>query len=457
MKLTSKSACSGLLLASILSLGIQANPLKMDGVWASDGYGRVLEIKDGNVNVFGVTNVSCLLRESQSSIEFQRQINRVNLSEENRFSYYDEGGITRYDFSRLEHLSDACVEATDAESNSDPGANFEVFWHSFNENYAFFDTHDVDWTAVYEEYRPRVSVETSDEDLYAILTEIIKLLDDSHVSLQGNDLTASYSGHPGTLANLLQDELPEGDKATREKYITIAKPIIAGRYLKESHRQAVGGQFTWGWAAEGIGYLSIDYMAGYIADENATLRDSQHLVDATMDRVIKELEGAKGFIVDARWNGGGYDSNALHIAGHFTDSQLLAFTKRARNGDSLTAEQEIFIPWHAVEKFDGPVIFLCSSDTLSAAEIFSLAMMAMPNVTSLGEPTVGALSDTHIVDLPNGWRLSMSNEVYKAVDGIVYEGQGIPVDIHMVPEEDSTLESYINRGMDKAIALLQEY
>jgi C-terminal processing protease CtpA/Prc len=87
--------------------------------------------------------------------------------------------------------------------------------------------------------------------------------------------------------------------------------------------------------------------------------------------------------------------------------------------------------------------------------MFSMAMMAMPNVTSLGEPTVGALSDTHSVHLPNGWRVRMSNEVYKAIDGVVYEGVGIPVDIHLPPEEDSTLESYIRLGMDKAIALLE--
>ena len=197
-------------------------------------------------------------------------------------------------------------------------------------------------------------------------------------------------------------------------------------------------------------------MDDYVDEDSATLRDSHRLVDETMNRIITDLDGAKGFIVDARWNGGGYDSNALHIAGHFTDQQLLAFTKRARKGDTLTPEQEIFIPWHAVEKFSGPVVYLCSRDTLSAAEIFSMAMMAMPNVTSLGEPTVGALSDTHSVHLPNGWRLRLSNEVYKAIDGVVYEGAGIPVDIFLPPEENSTLESYLRLGMDEAIALLQE-
>ena len=456
MNIKSFLTCTGLLLISTMSVTIAADVHQIDGVWASEGYGRVLEIKDNNLRIFGVTKVSCVLRENQSLDEFLLRINRINLSENNKLSYYEEGGITRYDFARLEKLSAACVEAKNEKLNPDPEHNFEVFWHSFSENYAFFDTHNVDWNAVYEEYRPTITAKSSNEELYEVLTEMIKLLDDRHVSLQGEGLPNRYSGHPGTLAKLLQNELPEGEEATREKFMAVAKSVVAEHYLKTSRKEAVDGQFTWGWATDGIGYFSIDSMADYVDEDTRTLRESHRLVDVTMDEVIRDLEDATGFIVDARWNGGGYDSNALHIAGHFTDQQLLAFTKRARKGDTLTPEQEIFIPWHALERFPGPVIYLCDRDTLSAAEIFSLAMMAMPNVTTLGEPTVGALSDTHSVHLPNGWRLRLSNEVYKAIDGVVYEAAGIPVDIYLPAEKNSSLESYIRLGMDEAIALLQQ-
>lgn len=446
--------CSALvLLTATVCAG--ASTGRMSGVWASEGYGRVLEITESQINTFDVTEISCVLRGSQPLRDFHRRINRINLSEDEQFSYYDEGGITRYNFTRLNGLPDACIEAKAAEPILDPEYNFEVFWRSFDENYAFFDTHDVDWQAVYQQYRPRVNANTSNDSLYDILTEMISLLDDRHVSLEGDDYPRRYSGHPGTLQKLLQKELPAGQHANRDAVIAIARSVVAEHYLRSSIRDAIGGQFTWGWAAEGIGYFSVDAMAGYIDDDEASLRDSLRLVDQTMDQVIRDLKDAKGIIVDARWNGGGEDSNALHIAGHFTNQQLLAFTKRAWKGDGLTPEQEVFIPSHAVESYAGPVVYLCSSDTLSAAEIFSMAMMAMPNVTSLGEPTVGALSDTHSVYLPNGWLLRLSNEVYKAIDGKVYEGLGIPVDINLPPPEDSTLESYIRLGTDEAIALLQ--
>lgn len=218
-------------------------------------------------------------------------------------------------------------------------------------------------------------------------------------------------------------------------------------------QQAAGGQFTWGWVAEGIGYFSIDSMEGY-TPADPTLRDSHRLVDRIMDRVIDDLGNASAIIVDARWNGGGYDSNALHIAGHFTDQQLIAFTKRAKNGDEFTPEQEIFIPWHAQNRYTGPIMYLCGRDTLSAAEIFSMAMMAIPNATSLGEPTVGSLSDTHSIYLPNGWRMQISNEEYRAIDGAIYEGVGIPVDIALPPVAGATFDGYIRAAVDAAILQL---
>jgi hypothetical protein len=456
MKFRSDFSRKSLLVLSMLCACVTAGAYDLTGVWASEGYGRIIQVSNNTVSIFGVTSMSCVWREDMSLDDFVSRINRINRSEEDWFSFYDEGGITRYDYRKIASLPTRCKNTRNAKPNRDPELNFEVFWNSFNENYAFFDTHDVDWDAVYLRFRPKVTAMTSDAELYQVLSDMISVLDDRHVSLTAEGFPRRHSGHPGTLQKLLQKELPQGEEPSRERIRDIAKAVIAEDYLKNSRKEAIGGEFTWGWAADGIAYFSVDSMwYGSVLGEGATLRDSLREVDKVMDRVIRDLDGAQGFIVDARWNGGGEDSNALQIAGHFTDQQLLALTKRARNGGGLTPEQEVFIPSHAVEKFAGPVVYLCSRDTLSAAEIFSMAMLAMPNVTSLGEPTVGALSDTHSVYLPNGWEVRMSNEIYKAVDGKVYESLGIPVDVYLPPPDDATLESYIRLGIDEAIALLR--
>ena len=56
-------------------------------------------------------------------------------------------------------------------------------------------------------------------------------------------------------------------------------------------------------------------------------------------------------------------------------------------------------------------------------------MMALPNVTRMGERTRGVLSDMLLMQLPNGWVVSLSNEIYQAADGRVYEGVGVPPQI----------------------------
>ena len=79
-------------------------------------------------------------------------------------------------------------------------------------------------------------------------------------------------------------------------------------------------------------------------------------------------------------------------------------------------------------RFTGPVAVLTSDSTVSAAEVGTLALRALPNTRSFGRPTYGALSDPFRFRLPNGWKGAVSNEIYRASDGDVYEGSGIPPD-----------------------------
>ena len=67
---------------------------------------------------------------------------------------------------------------------SAPEATFEAFWATYNEGYALFGVKHVDWGAVYDVYRPRVTAETTDDELWAVLAEVGGLLNDVHVTLR---------------------------------------------------------------------------------------------------------------------------------------------------------------------------------------------------------------------------------------------------------------------------------
>ena len=69
---------------------------------------------------------------------------------------------------------------------------------------------------------------------------------------------------------------------------------------------------------------------------------------------------------------------------------------------------------------------LTSNVTVSAAEIFTMAMRALSNVTHAGQATRGALSDELTKRLPNGWRVTLSNEIYLDAAGKAWEGAGVP-------------------------------
>ena len=71
---------------------------------------------------------------------------------------------------------------------SKPEKNFEALWKTFHERYAFFKLRNVDWQKQYKIYRPKVTKDTTDEQLFMILCHMLKPLKDGHVNLKAKGL-----------------------------------------------------------------------------------------------------------------------------------------------------------------------------------------------------------------------------------------------------------------------------
>jgi C-terminal processing protease CtpA/Prc len=149
---------------------------------------------------------------------------------------------------------------------------------------------------------------------------------------------------------------------------------------------------------------------------------------AALDHALADLAGARGVIVDLRFNEGGWDRVAVTLARRFTDSETPAFTKQAVRSGVALQPQTIAVTPASGPRYSDPIAVLTSDATVSAAEVAALALRALPNTRSFGHPTYGALSDALSYRLPNGWKGTVSNEIYRAADGHVYEGVGIPPD-----------------------------
>ncbi|MBN1450538.1 MAG: S41 family peptidase [Anaerolineales bacterium] len=440
------------LLVSVTGLGLgdayaQPDSGDLDGFWQTDGYGMALVIDGGQITIYETTTISCLTLYEGPSLFLGLELT----AEGDRLEARDKG--TFYvSAHRVAALPDVCTDGS-VESLSEPEFTFEVVWNTFNEHYAFFDLYDVDWQASYDAFRPQVSADTTGEELFAVITEMIAPLKDGHISLFSPE-EGEFS--PGDSPSWVPDRetlLEIGFKQFQvlaDYYLPAEVGTDQSTGVLDGESLLVGDvNVFYGAINDSVGYINILGMEGYSEDDSEL--DDAEIAGAIIDQALASFGKKDALVVDVRFNGGGYDSVALAIAGRFANESHLAYEKMARMGDSFAPARPFYVePLNSIQ-FEGPVYVLTSQLTASAAEIFVLAMRELPNVTVVGEPTSGGFSDILARQLPNGWYVGLSNEVYTAADGQVYESLGVPPDIEIAYDP-----AQLDLGVDNILASVLE-
>ncbi|WP_163991182.1 S41 family peptidase [Pyxidicoccus caerfyrddinensis] len=291
--------------------------------------------------------------------------------------------------------------------------NFEVFWHTFAEQYALFDLYGVDWQSRYDTFRPRVTAATTDDELFTLLSELLEPLTDGHISLEAGERVFLPKPHPEWV----------------DTHLEAVKQYVRAHYLGGPGVTVKAGErVAWQSLDAHVGYILLTGMAGFTGDGTDEAADVE-AAGRAIDEALAALGDKDALILDLRFNGGGYDAASMAIASRFTVVERVAFTKKARAGAGFTPSREYRFAPAGARRFTRPVYLLTSSLTASAAEIFTMAMSALPHVTVVGERTDGAHSDVLTRQLPNGWSFGLSNELYTAPDGEVYEKVGLPPDV----------------------------
>ena len=433
----------------VLMSGKEAPPI--DGIWRTRGYGRILVIAPDGFENYDTTTISCIQISKGTRSDFNQAFDRVENNGQGQLSLYSKGGNRRYVHDKLDALPELCRKGTEIK---DPVYNFEVFWRAFKENYAFFKLHRVDWDHVYKTYRPRVSAKTTDDELLAILSEIIQSFDDPHVSLIAGDKYVS-SHAPDAMAKFVDKEF--GPVPSMERYLKVLeklRSVMKNDFLNGNCRMAAGNMIVWGKIKPNIGYLNVFAMGGYAGLE-ASRTENIAALKETMDRVMEEFREVEAVVVDVRFNTGGYDELSLMIANRFADRKRLAFTLKAVDGSGFTPAQEFYVQPEGRFQFTRPTYLLTSERTMSAAETFTLYMMAFPHVTRIGDTTAGAFSSTTKY-MPNGWAVNLSNEIVKAANGIVFEGKGIPPQCQVPVFDPDHFVPGLKLAVDKAVSLFND-
>lgn len=316
---------------------------------------------------------------------------------------------------------------TNAPPESTPERNFEYLWQEYDRIYATFELKGVDWDSVYAVYRPQITPQTTDQELFLVMSRMLATLQDGHVSLNTPTEYYSYTAY--------WDQYP----------INYDRDILRTYYLGGAMK-GTNSPITYRLLDEQIGYVYIDNFGGTNWGDRIEI-------------ALKRMKPLKGLIVDVRSNGGGAKQNAEDIAGRFTRQKRLYAHGQWRNEphrSDLASIQLYFEPKGTV-KFTKPTVVLTNRSSFSSAELFVLMMRTLPHITVVGDTTGGGSSgDTTFRELPNGWIFRVPSSLLSAPNFEPYhEGNGLAPDV-WVSTPDDLLASGTDRIFETAVDILRE-
>ncbi len=308
---------------------------------------------------------------------------------------------------------------------SEQKKTFDYLWKLFNERYASFEEKGIDWDLIYQEYSPKVTEDLSDKELFEVFTEMLKPLGDAHINLIAKNIDTAFSADRPSRIKEEMNSL-EGKKKPYVKRM-IDQTLKAkgfGEMKKIGPVFRNDTLFSFSRSGE-VGYLRFFRSFSKVAK----------MVGPTLDDELEEIfsffDGVEAIIIDVRFNVGGDDGFSQKVAGRFVRDKVVGFKKQTRVNKRFGELKEKFITPNGNAPFSGPVVLLTNDQTFSAADVLALMMASLPNVTIIGEPSNGSYSDLWGKKLPNGWRVTLSNQRYYSVDMKNYEGVGTPVDIRV--------------------------
>lgn len=463
--------CLGISMLSMSLIGcgsdsdssVAPQPMPFQGVWEREGYGDVYTVGASGGSTYQYTRSTCLQVDDADNSDIAEFFDGAKLSDNGASLTLGEksGGAFPVKLSKRSALPAQCEDdrlITDAT----PTRTFEHFAQTYADYYAFFSERNIDWNSRVAKAQTLVSDNMSNDELFEVLSSLLEPLDDGHVQLIGN----GHQYRPAQMVGANQIVVAAFEQQTEYTDLqTYANQISAnyweniGDYLDEGSVETFDGvipdRLIWGTMGNGtVGYLYIASMA-YLSEENDGLDQVANALtmQTVMANAMDDLRDTQAIIIDVRKNFGGHDTVSKVVASHFVGQRSLYGSKLARSYMGDTATVEAFI--EPVESpYLNPVAVIAGVETASAAESFTLAMKAQPQVTLVGENTNGILSDVLEKTLPNGWKIWLANEVYFDHLGVNYEVIGIPADVEAPVFSLEAIAAGYNAAIDAALQVL---
>lgn len=332
--------------------------------------------------------------------------------------------------------------------------DFEFYWKTINENFAYFDRQKINWENVKMIYQPLADTITSVGSFIRLLEDVNNEFYNGHIFLNtntnssnrtiptGSDIKVSYLNNKFVVSELRQNYnaeqcgmktgmiiykfndipiekainkfLPKSfSKHSNEMYEYAANMLLAGTHntyrkitVELEHKEkdffpdAISNK-TEENKAELIESKLLDNNIGYIKIENSL--GNEYLI-AQFDSVLDKYINTKALIIDLRETpSGGNTTIARAILGRFIDKELPyqkhIYTIEEKETGIKRTTLELVSPRNKI--YTKPVYILVGNWTGSMGEGIAIGFEGMKRAKILGTKMAGLLGEIYSFETPN--------------------------------------------------------
>jgi len=412
------------------------------GTWELKGNGNIWTIDDEKLTTYNFNSFGCIKEGEVELSNVEEYIENLSINDDKTQFTLDNLASSKESFNKLVALPENC-NTDKLLAQTDMPTNFEFLWHSMNDYYASFELRKIDWQGVYDEYRPKITSSTTENEFFEMINTIFSEFGDGHLALSDDEeLFTSGDALNGFKLEVLRSGIVDAKDDFNDAWYELRaynEQVLSTLMQDEKlHSYENSDAIRWGKVSDNIGYMRIDRVtsintqgeqniSGNIASLTLDLADT----DTIMQAALADMENTDALIIDLRFNNGGYDNISLKIASYFSDKAQSIGSKKTNNQNFVGDDYQLNIVKSPINAYTKPVYVITGRSTSSGGEVLSMALKALPQTTLIGETTNGSVSDSLEHTLPNGWVLSLSHEVYTDSEGTDVESIGVMPDVEM--------------------------
>ena len=302
--------------------------------------------------------------------------------------------------------------------------DFDAIWQEVAQRYTHLQTKQIDWIAVRDDLRPRLSGRVSAAESEKVLVELLASLKDPHVWFRGSK---------GRINPYLSKRwLNDADAFDLD--IPISR-------LSTNARTAADGRITYGRMPNGLGYLYI-----------RNFRDG--VVDVGVGEALGYLFDSPGLVLDVRGNQGGSQAEITRVVGRFTADTFPGLPTFVL-GEPIESPEVVS---HGRGYFN-PVAVRVDGRCFSAWESFAAMMGHLASVAIVGGVTAGGgggftPEQTGVIELPSGRQAGIPTAELRHYDHSPLEWFGVLPSI-LVPQSAADIADGNDPRLEAAMLDLQ--